>query len=178
MSLTRILPVTIFGLIATGFLWGLWYGKAQEIPSPLVNKPAPEFDMAPLVEGQPRFATADLKQGKVVIVNVWASWCVPCRAEHPVLMDLNARGIAPIHGLNYKDQPANALTFLNDLGDPFTLSGTDPRGRVGIDWGVYGVPETFVVDGKGFIRYKHIGPLVTRDHVEDLIAAVLAAGEN
>jgi len=175
VKLTRIIPIGVFVILAAVFLWGLWFGNPREIPSPLIDLPAPTFDMAPLHDGAPRFATADLQQGEVTIVNVWASWCIPCRAEHPVLMDLQARKVAPLYGLNYKDQPADAEQFLSSLGDPFDRIGADREGRVGIDWGVYGVPETFVVDGTGTIRYKHVGPLVTPEHVRDLIAAIEAA---
>lgn len=178
MTPVRILPIAIFVLIAASFLWGLWFGTAREIPSPLIGATAPTFDMPPLYEGAAGFASFDLQAGEVTIVNVWASWCVPCRAEHPILMDIQGRGIAPIYGLNYKDPSAAAKKFLDMLGDPFDLIGADRQGRVGIDWGVYGVPETFVVDGNGTIRYKQIGPLITQEQVDELTAAVKSAREN
>ena len=107
----------------------------------------------------PGFGTVDLKAGKVSVVNVWASWCAPCRIEHPLLMDLAKRKRHPLLGINYKDDPENAARFLGTLGQPFAAVGMDRDGRTAVDWGVYGVPETFVVDGQGMIRYKHIGPL-------------------
>ena len=107
----------------------------------------------------PGLATADLKAGQVVLVNFFASWCVPCRAEHPVLMALKKRGIVPIYGINYKNKADEARGWLNELGDPYTRLGADENGRVGIDWGITGVPETFVVDGGGRIRYRQWGPI-------------------
>jgi cytochrome c biogenesis protein CcmG/thiol:disulfide interchange protein DsbE len=119
------------------------------------------------------FSSADLK-GSVSLVNVFASWCVPCRVEHPLLMALKRDNLAPIHGLNYKDDPADVAKWLNQLGDPFTRTGADRTGRVGIDWGVYGVPETFVVNPAGKITYKHIGPIDAASYGE-VYAAVQAA---
>jgi len=116
-------------------------------------------------------ATADLK-GEVSLVNIFASWCVPCRAEHPLLVELNRRGIVPIHGLNYKDSPADASAWLDQLGDPYTRTGADVDGRVGIDWGVYGVPETFIIGRDGRIAYKHVGPL-TVETVEDILLPIV-----
>jgi len=129
------------------------------LPSALLNKPAPEFALPPLNPDKPGLATADLK-GAPVLVNVWASWCVPCRAEHPILIRL-AREV-PVLGFNYKDKTEDARRFLAELGDPYAKIGTDPTGRAAIDWGVYGVPETFVVDAEGRIRHRHVGPLTDR----------------
>jgi len=176
VKLSRVLPVGVFVVIVLAFLWGLRIENPREIPSPLIDAPAPTFDLPPLYESAARFSSADLRQGRVTVVNVWASWCIPCRAEQPFLINLRARQIAPIFGLNYKDEPAAAKSFINQLGNPFDLIGADRDGRVGIDWGVYGVPETFVVDGTGTIRYKLTGPLVTPEQVKALIAAVKAAG--
>ncbi|OFW25342.1 MAG: thiol:disulfide interchange protein [Acidobacteria bacterium RIFCSPLOWO2_02_FULL_65_29] len=130
----------------------------REVPSPLIGKLVPEFNLPPVKGRALGLSSANLK-GEVSLVNVFASWCTACREEHPLLMELKKNGIVPIHGLNYKDKPADADRWLNELGDPYTRTGTDIDGRVGIDWGVYGVPETFVVDRGGRIAYKHIGAL-------------------
>jgi len=153
------IPVVVFAALALLFWRGL-AGDPKEIPSALIGKPAPEFAMPP-VEGLdvPGFDTASLKQGNVTVVNVWASWCVPCRLEHPLLTELSKRDDIRLFGLNYKDEPENARRFLGTLGQPFRAVGADQSGRAAVDWGVYGVPETFVVDGSGIIRYKWIGPL-------------------
>lgn len=129
-----------------------------KVPSPLIGKPAPVFELALLSDPDTEFNSRDMR-GKVWVLNVWASWCVPCREEHAVLQQLADRNIAPIVGLNYKDKPGNARRWLDDLGNFYALSVMDRDGRVGIDWGVYGVPETFIVDRRGVIRYKHIGPV-------------------
>lgn len=154
--LLTIFPVAIFALIGAGFYWGLFNGD-DALPSPLIGKIAPEFDLPPIEGRSDGLATADLK-GKVSIVNVWASWCVPCRVEMPLLNELAARDEIAIFGINYKDRPESALGFLAELGDPYTQIGADRDGRVSIDWGVYGVPETYVIDAEGRIAYKHIGP--------------------
>ena len=153
------IPVIVFAGLAALFWRGL-AGDPKEIPSALIGKPVPEFTM-PAVDGLgvPGFDTATLKQGKVTVVNVWASWCVPCRLEHPLLLELSKREDIRLFGLNYKDDPENARVFLGTLGQPFAAAGADEAGRAAVDWGVYGVPETFVVDGNGIIRYKWIGPL-------------------
>jgi cytochrome c biogenesis protein CcmG/thiol:disulfide interchange protein DsbE len=154
-----LLPAAIFGALTLLFWRGL-SGDPSEVPSPLIGKPAPEFEL-PQVEGLdlPGLKTSDFVQGKVTVVNVWASWCLPCRAEHPLLMELAKRDDITLVGINYKDRPENARRFLGTLGQPFKAIGADQQGRSAVDWGVYGVPETFVVDGKGIIRYKWIGPL-------------------
>lgn len=149
------------------FLLGLQREDGNVLPSTLIDKPAPAFALEPLRTGEPGLATADLADGQVKLVNIWASWCGPCRVEHPQLMALQANGIT-IHGINYKDQPDNAEAFLYELGDPYTRIGADVTGRAGIEWGVYGVPETFVIDGEGRIVYKHVGPIVVR-HIEERI---------
>lgn len=131
---------------------------SRKVPSPLIDKPAPGFELARLAAPEQRFQPADLK-GQVWVLNVWASWCVSCRAEHEVMKELADRDLVPVVGLNYKDKPDNARAWLARLGDPYTLSVMDRDGRAGIDWGVYGVPETFVIDRQGVIRYKHIGPV-------------------
>lgn len=154
-----LIPVVVFAAIAALFWKGL-SGEPSKIPSALIGKPVPEFALA-AVPGinVPGFTTADLKAGKVTVVNVWASWCAPCRIEHPLLSDLAKRSDITLYGINYKDAPENAARFLGTLGQPFAAVGMDSDGRTAVDWGVYGVPETFVIDGQGIIRYKHIGPL-------------------
>ncbi|MEM9784264.1 MAG: DsbE family thiol:disulfide interchange protein, partial [Pseudomonadota bacterium] len=145
------------GILLT-FAVELLSGTGDDLPSTLIDRPAPEFSMPALHADAPPFTTADLKGGGVKLVNVWASWCIPCRAEHPWLVALGKERGITIHGINYKDEPEAAQAFLDELGDPYTLIGTD-EGRVGIEWGVYGVPETFVVDDTGTIVFKHIGPI-------------------
>lgn len=141
------------------------------VPSPLIGKPVPQFSLPPVKGRVLGLASADLK-GEVALVNVFASWCVACRAEHPLLMELKRSGLVPIHGLNYKDRPDDAEAWLNKLGDPYTRTGADISGRVGIDWGVYGVPETFVIDRDGRIAYKQIGPL-TPEALRDTIIPLI-----
>ena len=143
----------------------------REVPSPLINKPAPQFEVPQLHEPGNTFSPKDML-GKVWMFNVWASWCVSCREEHPVLVELARSGAVPIYGLNYKDKPDAATAWLGKHGNPYTMSIVDGDGRVGIDYGVYGVPETFVIDKQGVIRYKHIGP-VTPQVLNDKILPLL-----
>jgi cytochrome c biogenesis protein CcmG/thiol:disulfide interchange protein DsbE len=145
------------------------------VRSVLIDKPAPEFSL-PAVEGlpQPGFDTASLK-GQVTIVNVFASWCIPCRDEHPVLEALKAKTGIPLYGMNQKDAAENARAFLAELGNPYDRIGADAAGRTSIDWGVYGVPETFIVDAKGIIRFKHTGPLLMEDIERELVPALAKA---
>jgi cytochrome c biogenesis protein CcmG, thiol:disulfide interchange protein DsbE len=154
-----LIPIIFFAALA-GLFWKGLSGNPSEIPSVLINKPVPDFVLDPIPDlNVPGFATADLENGKVSVVNVWASWCVPCRVEHPLLTELAKRPDITLYGLNYKDEPENAKRFLGTLGQPFAAVGADRAGRTSVDFGVYGVPETFVIDGEGTIRYKHIGPL-------------------
>jgi cytochrome c biogenesis protein CcmG/thiol:disulfide interchange protein DsbE len=174
MTLRRLLylmPVLVFAGVGIGLALGLTRDPSI-LPSALIGKPMPEFDLPP-VEGvdRPGLSSADLK-GQVVLVNVFASWCVPCRAEHPLLMRLADQGIA-IYGINYKDKPGQIDAWLGELGDPFRRIGADQSGRVAIDWGVYGVPETFVIDAKGRIRQKFVGPLMPQD-VDQTLLPMLA----
>jgi len=155
--LTNFAPLAVFAMLVIVFAIGLTLDP-REIPSPLIGKPVPAFDLPPVKGRKLGLSTANLR-GEVSLVNVFASWCTACRQEHPLLMKLRAEGTVPIHGLNYKDKPDDAGKWLNELGDPYTRTGADINGRVGIDWGVYGVPETFVIDREGRIAYKHIGPL-------------------
>jgi len=151
------LPIGVF-LVIGGFLYqGLSLDPSQ-IPSVLVNKPVPQFDLPPLPGKDNGMARADLGDGPTLI-NVFASWCVACRVEHPILMEMSKKGTVPIYGLNYKDAPDDAVNWLDRFGDPYDRIGSDQNGRVGIDFGVYGVPETFVVDRHGTIVHKIIGPI-------------------
>ena len=145
--------VLLVGLLAVGLRL-----NPREVPSPLVGKPAPAFELPLLHSPDKTFSQKDML-GTVWVMNVWASWCPPCLEEHPIVTDLARSGIAPVVGLNYKDQRADALPWLKKHGDPFKVSVYDQAGRIAIDYGVYGVPETYVIDQKGIIRYKHIGPL-------------------
>jgi len=143
----------------------------KEVPSPLIGKPAPEFSLPRLDQPEQRISRADMV-GQVWVLNVWASWCVACRQEHPLLVQYAKQSKVPIYGLNYKDERAAGMKWLADFGNPYTASISYRDGRVGIDFGVYGVPETFVIDRQGIIRYKQIGPLtpeVLRDTIEPLL---------
>lgn len=150
-------PLAIFAAIVAFLFVGL-FRDPREVPSPLVGKPAPAFALASLHDGARKVTNDDLR-GQVWLMNVWASWCVSCRVEHPLLVELSKSKAVPIVGLNYKDKPEEAKAWLKRFGDPYQLSVSDRDGRVGIDYGVYGVPETFVIDRAGVIRYKHIGPI-------------------
>ena len=166
-----LLPLGIFIVLVVFLAIGLKLDP-REVPSPLVGKPAPAFALPQLHKPEASFAPKDM-QGKVWLLNVWASWCVSCRQEHPILVELAKSGIVPIYGLNYKDQRADALKWLQQFGDPYALSIVDAEGRVGIDYGVYGVPETYLIDKAGVIRFKQIGP-VTQDVLEKTILPLVA----
>lgn len=143
----------------------------KEVPSPLIGKPAPDFSLPRLDQPEQRISRADMV-GQVWVLNVWASWCVACRQEHPLLVQYAKQSKVPIYGLNYKDERAAGMKWLADFGNPYAASISDRDGRVGIDFGVYGVPETFVIDREGIIRYKQIGPLtpeVLRNTIEPLL---------
>jgi cytochrome c biogenesis protein CcmG/thiol:disulfide interchange protein DsbE len=154
--LLYLLPALLFLALAAAFWRGIGRDPSM-LPSALLGKPVPSFALPPLLAEKPGLATADLKGGPV-LVNVFASWCVPCRAEHPLLMRLASEGVV-LYGIDYKDKRDDARQWLGELGDPYARLGADEGGKVAIDWGVYGVPETFVVDGAGTIRYKQVGPL-------------------
>jgi cytochrome c biogenesis protein CcmG, thiol:disulfide interchange protein DsbE len=157
-----VIPLVLFIVMAVFLAIGLKL-KPNEIPSPFINKSAPTFSAPKLDVPTEKLTTGDLK-GKVWLFNVWASWCVSCRAEHAVLNSLaQQQKNAVIVGLNYKDDPKDAKNWLQSLGNPYNVSILDQEGRIGIDWGVYGVPETFVIDKKGLIRYKHTGPITEED---------------
>jgi cytochrome c biogenesis protein CcmG/thiol:disulfide interchange protein DsbE len=177
--LTALIPAALFLLIAGFFVVAVFQGDPSRVPSPLVGREVPQFSL-PAIEGvdRPGISTSDFAQGEPVIVNVWASWCVPCRDEHAVLSDLRQMSGVPIYGLNYKDTKDGARQFLAELGNPFTRVGWDEKGRVGIDWGVYGVPETYIVDGRGLIIYKYVGPLTPQIVAEEVLPALQAASAN
>ena len=143
----------LVGLLAVGLRL-----DPREVPSPLIGKPAPAFELPLLQQPDKSFSEKDML-GTVWVMNVWASWCPPCLVEHPVVSELSRSGIAPVIGLNYKDQREDALPWLKRNGDPFKVIAYDAAGRIAIDYGVYGVPETYVIDRKGIIRYKRVGPL-------------------
>jgi cytochrome c biogenesis protein CcmG/thiol:disulfide interchange protein DsbE len=155
------LPLGIFAALVVLLAVGLTLNP-RLVPSPLIDKPAPAFTLPDVKDPQHTVSRADL-EGKVSLVNVWASWCVSCRAEHPLFMELARAGIVPVYGINYKDERPDALRWLEAFGDPYVVSAYDYSGRVGIEWGVYGTPETFLVDRNGIIRYKHVGPVTVQD---------------
>lgn len=170
------LPLILFAGLVAIFAIGL-RGDPQRVPSALIGRPAPQFDLAALAgTDRPGFRTADL-MGQVTVVNVFASWCIPCHEEHPFLMELARDGRIRLAGINQKDQPDNARRFLGRNGNPYALVGVDPAGRAVIDWGVYGVPETFIVGRDGTILFKHVGPInagilaaVIRPEIEKALA--------
>lgn len=157
MKAKFLIPLFLF-VILVGFLAIGLNRDPHEIPSPLIGKQAPAFELSQLADPQKTFSPDSMK-GQPWILNVWASWCVACREEHPVLVELGKLGVAPIVGLDYKDKREDAMAMLARQGNPYVLSAFDANGRVGIDYGVYGVPETYVIDKAGVIRFKHIGPI-------------------
>jgi cytochrome c biogenesis protein CcmG, thiol:disulfide interchange protein DsbE len=165
-----ILPLVVF-LVLAGFLYKGLHLDPHEVPSPLIDKPAPAFNLPQLQETNKQFSPAEMK-GKVWLLNAWSSWCVSCKEEHPVLMDLARQNIVPVYGLDYKDKREDALMQLNQAGNPYTLSVMDRDGRTGIDYGVYGVPETYVIDKQGIIRYKQIGPVNDQNLRETILPLV------
>lgn len=166
-----LMPLLVFAGLVAVLAVGLTLNP-REIPSPLIGKPVPQFELPPVRGRTLGLAASDLK-GEVSIVNVFASWCVACKEEHPVFMQMQRERLVPIHGLNYKDRPEDAQKWLDDMGDPYTRTGADVDGRVAIEWGVYGVPETFVIDREGKIAYKHIGP-VTPELLEETLRPLIA----
>lgn len=150
-----LIPLVLFVVLVVFLAIGL-NRDPREVPSPLINKAAPAFSLPQLKEPTKTFSAADMR-GKVWVLNVWASWCISCRDEHPLLLEYARTGAVPIYGLNYKDKREDALAWLADLGDPYVLSAADEDGRVAIDYGVYGAPETYVIDQNGTIRFKQIG---------------------
>jgi cytochrome c biogenesis protein CcmG/thiol:disulfide interchange protein DsbE len=169
-ALRFVIPLAIFATLIL-FLWRGLSLDPREVPSPLIDKPAPRFALARLDDASRTIARDDML-GKVWMLNVWASWCVACREEHPTLLQLSKQGLVPIVGLNYKDTRPEGLGWLTQFGNPYDVSAFDQNGRVGIDFGVYGVPETFLIDKRGVIRMKHIGPLtpeVVKTRIEPLV---------
>ena len=165
-----LIPLGLFGVLAAFLGAGLKLDP-REVPSPLIGKPAPQFALPLLAEADKTFKRDDML-GKVWMLNVWASWCVACREEHPLLVEFSKKKLLPIYGLNYKDERADGMGWLRQFGNPYEASLYDKAGRVGIDFGVYGVPETFIIDREGVIRYKQIGPVtpeVIRDKIEPLV---------
>jgi cytochrome c biogenesis protein CcmG, thiol:disulfide interchange protein DsbE len=169
-ALLFILPLALFAIVGVFLAIGLTRDPST-LPSALIGKPAPSFALPP-IDGRDEhgFSRADLG-GQPMLVNVFASWCVPCRIEHPVVSRLAEQGVV-VQGINFKDKPEDAKAWLKELGDPFRHVGADRDGRVGIEWGVYGVPETYVIDRDGQIAYRHVGPLQPRD-VEQKILPLL-----
>ncbi|MCP4328952.1 MAG: DsbE family thiol:disulfide interchange protein [Alphaproteobacteria bacterium] len=162
MPLRYLVPLAVFVFFAAILGYLLVSGHdSSRIPSVLIDQPAPRFELPPLDDSRPGLATADLS-GTVSVVNVFASWCVPCRAEHPLLMRLAEEGI-DVHGINYKDDREKIRVWLDDLGNPYKRIGFDENGRAAIEWGVYGIPETFILDDQGRVRYKHVGPMTPYD---------------
>ena len=179
IRLLYLAPAIAFAALLLAFVLGLGRDPGK-LPSALLGKPVPEFSLPPVQGRALGLSTADLKDG-VSIVNVFASWCVPCREEHPLLMRLSQSGIAPVHGINYKDKPYDAAHWLDTMGDPYRRTGADLDGRVSIDWGVYGVPETFIVDAHGRIAWKQIGaidPRVLDDTILPLVRRLRAAADS
>ena len=169
-ALKYLIPFGVFVALVAFFAVGLTKDP-REVPSPLIEKPAPLFKVAQLHEPGASFAPQDMR-GKVWLLNVWASWCVSCRVEHPLLVEMSRQKIVPIVGLDYKDQREDGKQWLAKFGNPYTLSAFDNEGKVGIDYGVYGVPETFVIDKQGVIRYKQIGP-ITREALDKTIIPLI-----
>jgi cytochrome c biogenesis protein CcmG, thiol:disulfide interchange protein DsbE len=169
-ALKFVIPLAVFALLAIFLAVGLTRDP-REVPSPLIGKAAPAFRIEQLHDAKLAFSPADMK-GKVWMLNVWASWCVSCRVEHPLLVDMSRRGMVPIVGLDYKDKRDDGMQWLAKFGNPYALSAFDVDGAVGIDYGVYGVPETFVIDKEGVIRYKQIGP-ITPEALEKKIMPLL-----
>jgi len=177
IKLRFLIPFSLFTVMVVFLAIGLSLDP-REVPSPLIGKPAPAFELPTLQNPAATFEPQDMR-GKVWLLNVWASWCTACRAEHQLVNALAKRNVVPIIGLNYKDEPRDALDWLGKLGNPYLISVSDMHGRAGLDWGVYGVPESFVIDKKGTIRYKQIGP-ITEEALDKTILPLLEKlkGEN
>jgi cytochrome c biogenesis protein CcmG, thiol:disulfide interchange protein DsbE len=174
MRLKFFLPVVLFAGLAA-FLYAGLFRDPSLVPSVMIGKAVRDFDLPPVPlpdgESRPGLSAANLK-GEPTLVNFFATWCIPCKEEHPLLERLAGTKLVPIYGVDYKDKPGAAAVWLKELGNPYTRIGVDADGRVAIDWGVYGVPESYVVDGSGIIRYRHVGPLTTRD-LDDKIVPLI-----
>lgn len=169
MKLKFLLPLLLF-FVMVGFLAKGLFLNPKEVPSPLIGKPAPAFEAPVLGDPSKTFSTADMK-GKVWLLNTWASWCAACRDEHPLLVEMLKHKI-PLYGLAYKDVEADALEVLKEMGNPYIITANDADGAIGLDYGVYGVPETYIIDKAGIIRYKQIGP-ITPDALRNDIIPIL-----
>lgn len=170
-----ILPLVAVITLIIFLVIGLTRGDPRALPSPYIGKPAPQFELPKLKDASATVGSADFA-GKVSLVNVWATWCVQCRAEHQFLMDLAAEGSVPIYGINWRDTRPEALRWLQQLGDPYVASGFDGDGVVGIDWGVYGAPESFLVSADGVVLYKQLGPLSWQIWERDFVPLIASAG--
>lgn len=170
MKIKTLVPLAVFLVIAVFLGMGLTRDP-RKLPSTMIDKPAPQFTLA-RVQALDRHFSPEEMRGQVWLLNVWASWCAPCRVEHPLLVEIERSKLVPIVGLNYKDRPEDALKFLGQLGDPYVASASDRDGRVGIEYGVYGVPETFVIDKRGRIRHKHVGPLTSEALQKEILPLV------
>lgn len=166
-----LIPLAVFIVLVVFLGIGL-KRDPREVPSPFIGKPAPAFNLPQLADPSKTFGNADLK-GQVSLLNVWASWCVSCRQEHPLLVELSKEQVVPIYGLDYKDRREDGLSWLKRLGNPYTLSVSDIDGKAGIEWGVYGVPETFVIDKQGIVRHKHTGPITEEAWRNTLLPLIL-----
>jgi cytochrome c biogenesis protein CcmG, thiol:disulfide interchange protein DsbE len=152
-----LLPLGVLAALMVVFFIGLGLNP-RLLPSPLIDQPAPAFTLAKLRNPEQLINQSDM-EGQVSLLNIWATWCVSCRHEHPVLMEIAASNIVPIYGLFYKDEPNKGIAWLKEYGDPYVANAVDLDGKVAIDWGLYGAPETFIIDKDGIIRYKHVGPI-------------------
>ncbi|MEQ8824069.1 MAG: DsbE family thiol:disulfide interchange protein [Filomicrobium sp.] len=173
-----VAPLIIFLALAAAFAYSLSTGDPSKLPSALIGKPVPPAEFKPLDgmrigrEQVPGFDEKALIKSGVTVVNFWASWCIPCVQEHPLLIQLKKRTDVALYGVNYKDQPSAARRFIGRYGNPYDKIGTDPNGRGAIEWGVYGMPETFIIDGQGRIAYKHVGPITQRSLDEEVLPAI------
>ncbi len=170
------IPLVVMVILIVMFAFGL-QNDPSELPSPFINKPAPEFALPSLTEPERTVGSADYAD-RFALVNVWATWCVGCRQEHQFLLDLAATGAIPIYGINWKDNRADALAWLERLGDPYVFSAFDQDGRVAIDWGVYGAPETFLLGPDGIVLHKHLGPLDQATWQRDFVPLLNAGGSS
>jgi len=175
-----LVPVVIFAAIAGMFAFALRSGDPSKLPSALIGKPVPEMTLPPLAGLRengvqvPGISTADMRDGQPTVVNFFASWCAPCVQEHPLLMELRARTGVRLFGVNYKDPDPGGRRFIGRYGNPYAAVGTDDAGRAALEWGVYGMPETFVVDGQGRIAFKHVGPITPEALAQRIIPAINA----
>jgi len=170
MNRLLLLPLVLFVGLVAFLLVGL-RRDPHEIPSPFINKPAPAFQLKQLQDPTKTFSAQDMR-GKVWLLNFWGTWCVACREEHPLLIQYSKTGAVPIYGVDYKDERATALQLLEDEGNPYTVTTSDPDGRLSIDYGVYGAPETFLIDRNGVIRYKQIGPITEEAWQKEILPRV------